>query len=141
MLEVRKECCTYQLKMHSHVLCAPAAGCCLAAAALLNCFPSLLKPGLTVCASLMVRVSTVLCVELRWVKAQAAGEAGCRGRLSSPGAAWEWLGLGGDRGAQWGDNHHAEKPTPSSLPAPPVTPSGFVPTFNCMNLIIGIFWM
>lgn len=40
MLEGRKERCTYGLKMHSLVLCAPAAGCCLAAATFLNCSPS-----------------------------------------------------------------------------------------------------
>lgn len=29
-----------QLAMHPHELCVPAAGCCLAAATLLHCFPS-----------------------------------------------------------------------------------------------------
>lgn len=30
--------------------------------------------------------------------------------LSSPGAARERLGLGGDTGAQWGDNHRTAQP-------------------------------
>lgn len=70
MLEGRKDCCAYQLKMDSHVLCTPAAGCCLAAATLLNCFPSMLKPGLMACTNLMVRVTMVLCAGLWWVKAR-----------------------------------------------------------------------
>lgn len=46
VLEGRKERSVYWLKMHSHVPCAPAAGCCLAAATLLNCFPSPAKTGI-----------------------------------------------------------------------------------------------
>lgn len=111
--EGRKDRWAHRLKTHSHVLCAAAAGCCLAAATLLNCFPSPAKTRIDGLHKLNgSRKRGALCCSRR--NLAGGGEAGCGERLSSPGAARERLSLGGDPGAQWGDNHPmAPPPAPS----------------------------
>lgn len=137
--------------MHPHELCVPAAGCCLAAATLLNRFPS---PAKARADALLKLNGSCQRRALCWAGGELSQWGWCRERLSPPGATREWFGLGG---ALWGSEvaptvqqtppqaeHHEDThqlPAPRSPPTPPATPSDFVPTFNCMNLIIGIFWL
>lgn len=85
-----------QLEMHPHELCVPAAGCCVAAATLLNCFPS---PAKARSDALLELSGSCQRGALRWAGRELRGWGCCRERLCPPSAPREWLSLGG---ALWG---------------------------------------